>query len=233
MRGHVVAAAQRDWSSHALLDSALPGHASELAPVIGHGMTEDRGHAAPVGNPHGFSIEWLRLQPGNEVGRHLLAEKQVAIVFKGAMDVVLNEPGHEVRLPVGTGELFSTPGDTWRRYVARGDAPVEVALITSGDARKRPVWAPEIIQAALAAGVCIDHNGHVAPLELLPPRTRARSSRRRCWRSPQNEPGARPLRDRPRLHLRRHPRDLGRPRHRRQARPILRAAMPGPRRDPG
>ena len=174
MRGHVVAAAQRDWSSHALLDSALPGHASELAPVIGHGMTEDRGHAAPVGNPHGFSIEWLRLQPGNEVGRHLLAEKQVAIVFKGAMDVVLNEPGHEVRLPVATGELFSTPGDTWRRYVARGDAPVEVALITSGDARKRPVWAPEIIQAALAAGVCIDHNGHVAPLELLPPRTRAK-----------------------------------------------------------
>ena len=71
MRRRVVAAGERAWSSRALLDAGLPGHASELAPVIGHGITEDRAHAAPIGNPHGFSIEWLRLQPGNRVGRHL------------------------------------------------------------------------------------------------------------------------------------------------------------------
>ena len=172
MRKHTVPAAQRGWSPRALLDSRIPGHASELAPVIGHGMTEDSSQVAPIGNPHGFSIEWLRLQPGNEVGRHLLAEKQVAIVFAGGLEVVLNEPLHEVRLPVATGECFSTPGDTWRRYVASGDTPVEVALITSGDHRKRPVWSADIVQAALAAGVCIDHNGYIAPLDLLPPPTR-------------------------------------------------------------
>lgn len=173
MARRVVKAEARAWSSRALLDSCLPGHASELAPVVGHGMTQDREHAAPIGNPHGFSIEWLRLPPGNRVGRHRLAEKQVVIVFSGALDVVLNEPGQETVMRAEAGECFSTPGGTWRSLVAAGDGPVEAALITSGDHRKRPAWAPEIVRDAMAQGCGIDHDGHVAPLALLPPPTRA------------------------------------------------------------
>jgi len=173
MQRRVVEADARAWSGRALLDACLPGHASELAPVIGHGMTEDREHAAPIGNPHGFSIEWLRIAPGNRVGRHRLTEKQVAIVFSGALDVVLNEPGEEVAVRLDTGECFSTPDGAWRSLVAAEGGPVEVALITSGDQRKRPTWAPEIVQDAMALGFGIDHDGHVAPLALLPPPTRA------------------------------------------------------------
>ncbi len=172
MAARVVQADARAWSGTALLDSGLPGHAAELAPVIGHGMTEDRAHAAPINNPHGFSIEWLRLQPGNQIGRHLLSEKQVAIVFDGALAVTLNGPGEGIDIYVGTGEVFSLPGDAWRSLAAAGDAAVEVALITAGDARKRINWAPEIVQAATAAGFGLDHDGHVAPLDLLPPPTR-------------------------------------------------------------
>ena len=47
-----------------------------------------------------------------------------------------------------------------------------MALITSGDQRKRVTWAPEIAAAAMAAGFGIDHNGYIAPLSLLPPSTR-------------------------------------------------------------
>ncbi len=171
MARRVVPAEARDWSDKALLDSVLPGHASELAPVIGHGVTEDRAHAAPIGNPHGFSIEWLRLQPGNRVGRHLLAEKQVIIVFKGALRIELNEG--DVVADIGTGECFSAPPGTWRSLVAVGDGPVEATLITSGDARKRITWSPEIVREAMAHGVGLDHDGHVAPLALLPPPTLA------------------------------------------------------------
>ncbi len=170
MLRRVVPAGQRAWSGEALLDACLPGHASELAPVIGHGMTEDRAHAAPIGNPHGFSVEWLRIQPGNRVGRHRLSEKQVVIVFSGALRVELNDG--DVTVPVGTGECFSAPPHVWRSLVAAGDGPVEAALITSGDARKRVTWAPEIVEAAMAQGVGLDHDGHVAPLGLLPPPTR-------------------------------------------------------------
>jgi len=172
MARRVVKAADRAWSRAALLDAGLPGHASELAPVIGHGMTEDRAHAAPVGNPHGFSIEWLRIPAGNRVGRHSLAEKQVMIVFSGALMVTLNEPGAEAPVPVATGECFSAPAGAWRSLAAAGDAPVEAALITAGDARKRITWAPEVVRAAMQAGVVLDHDGHVAPLALMPPPTR-------------------------------------------------------------
>ncbi len=172
MARRVVRAADRAWSRAALLDAGLPGHASELASVIGHGMTEDRAHAAPVGNPHGFSIEWLRIPAGNRVGRHSLAEKQVVIVFSGALVVTLNEPGAEAPVPVATGECFSAPAGAWRSLAAAGDMPVEVVLITAGDARKRITWAPEVVHAAMQAGVVLDHDGHVAPLALMPPPTR-------------------------------------------------------------
>jgi len=172
MASRVVKAADRAWSGAALLDSCLPGHASELAPVIGHGMTEDRAHAAPVGNPHGFSVEWLRIPADSKVGRHSLNEKQVVIVFTGALDVILNEPGAEVSVRVGTGECFSAPAGTWRSLAA-ADGPVEAALVTAGDARKRIAWAPEIVQAAMQAGAVLDHDGHVAPLALMPPATRS------------------------------------------------------------
>ena len=171
MSRRVVKAADRAWSDRALLSAGLPGHASELAPVIGHGMTEDRAHAAPIGNPHGFSIEWLRIPAGNSTGRHLLQQKQVVIVFSGALAVTLHGRGDEVKVEVATGECFSAPAAVWRNLAA-ADGPVEMALITAGDARKAITWAPDIVEAALEAGTVLDHDGHVAPLALLPPPTR-------------------------------------------------------------
>ena len=94
-------------------------------------------------------------------------------MFSGALDIVLNEPGDETTMRVEAGECFSTPGGAWRSLAAAGDGPVQVALITSGDGRKRATWAPEIMRDAMAQGYGIDHDGHVAPLALLPPPTRA------------------------------------------------------------
>ena len=168
MLRRVVPAGDRAWSGAALLDACIPGHASALAPVIGHGISEARAHAAPIGGAHGFSIEWLRIPAGNQVGRHRIAEKQVLIVFSGALKVVLNDG--DVGVPVGIGECFSAPPDAWRSLVA--ETEVEAVLITSGDGRKRVTWAPEIVGAAMERGVGLDHAGHVAPLALLPPPTR-------------------------------------------------------------
>src|SRR4051794_11983448 len=93
MARRVVKAMDRAWSGAALLSAGLPRHQTELAPIIGHGLTEERAHAAPIGNPHGFSVEWLRIPPGNTTGRHALDEKQVIIVFSGVLEVTLNGPG--------------------------------------------------------------------------------------------------------------------------------------------
>ncbi len=169
MRKRVVTAADRQWSDHALLDSCLPGHSSELAPVLGHGMTEDRDHEVPITNPHGFSIEFLRIQPGNTVGPFKLAEKQVLIGFQGAFDVTVNEPGEGVTSRVAAQDLFSVPEGVWRSITAAGDASAEIAVMIAGDGRKHVTWASEVVAQAKAAGIGMDHNGYAALARLLPP----------------------------------------------------------------
>ena len=165
MRQRLVVAGERAWSTRALLDAVLPGHDSELAPVIGHGMGQDLEQAASISNPHGFSVEWLRLAPGQTVGAFKLAEKQVLLVFKGAIEISLEEAA-PVRAEAQ--DVFSVPADTWRTLVSVGDEPAEIAVLIAGEHKKQPVWSRAIVAAAAAAGVGIDHCGYLAPLRFLP-----------------------------------------------------------------
>ena len=165
MRRRVVTSEQRGWSSRALLDSALPGHGSELAPVIGFGISEDLEHAPKIANPHGFSLEWLRVATGQRIGPFKLKEKQVLIVFTGAIEVTLDQ---QSPLRVEAREVFSVPGDTWRGIASVGDGAAEVAMITAGDQKKHPVWADHIVRSAASHGFGVDHAGYIAPFSLLP-----------------------------------------------------------------
>ena len=162
----VVTTAERAWSSRALLDSCLPGHASELAPALGYGISQDLEQSAKVTSPHGFSIDWLRLAPGQSVSRHAIAAKQVAILFRGSAGFVLNEDGG-VRVQAAEGECFSTPADAWRSVVAGPDG-AEMALVTAGDGRKRVTWPDATVREAASHGWGLDHAGYIAPAELLP-----------------------------------------------------------------
>ena len=83
MAARVTTADERCWSVRSLLCSVLPGQHAELAPVIGPGMTQDRNAAPKVTNAHGFSVEWLRIQPGNVVGPFRIPVKQVMILQSG------------------------------------------------------------------------------------------------------------------------------------------------------
>ena len=166
MAQRIVMADERAFCSNALLDSCLPGHRSALAPVIGYGITEDIESAAKLSGAHGFSVEWLKIEPGQSVSRHRLDEKQVAIVFAGSASLVLNEAG-DVRVTAADGECFSAPPGVWRAVEAGPDG-VEMVLVTSGDARKRITWPEATVEAARALGWGIDHNGYIAPAALLP-----------------------------------------------------------------
>ena len=87
MGQRVVRHADLQWSARALLDAALPGCGAQLAPVIGLGLSEDRDHQAPIGNAHGFSIEWLKIPAGGQVSLHRLDCKQVLTVHRGAVAI--------------------------------------------------------------------------------------------------------------------------------------------------
>ena len=156
------------WSHAAFLDHQLPGHRSELAPVIGYGLSEDRNANAKIMNAHGFSVDWLRIDPGQHVGPFKIEAKQVLIVRQGTLEVELGIGADSSRAVAEPWATFSAPGGFWRTLHSTGDEPLIVSLTTSGDARPVIEWSAEIISAARAAGIARDANGYLAPLALLP-----------------------------------------------------------------
>lgn len=163
----VVTKDSRDFRP-AFIDAGLPGCSAELAPVIGAGLTQNRDHAAPITNPHGFSMEWLRLAAGAHVSPFTLDEKMVLIVHKGSLRLVFNDAG-DVSVTLNPWDTYSIPAGVLRRIEAAGDAPVETLVIVSGDHRKRPQFTTEVIAAARDTGWALDAGGFVAPAAVLPP----------------------------------------------------------------
>jgi quercetin dioxygenase-like cupin family protein len=162
-----VTAEQRQWSSDALLDNILPGHGAELAPVIGYGISQDRNSTPPIVNPHGFSVEWLRIAGNHQVGRHNCPDVQVLMVFSGMLEVTFNREGEEVTLVAEEGSILSVPGGCWRQYRAL-EEEMTATLTTRGDQRKRLYWDQAIINQAEQHDRCQDPDGYVAVASLLP-----------------------------------------------------------------
>lgn len=167
MLGRTVKAQDRVWSSSALLDSCVAGYQSEVASVIGFGITQDRNQQAKIVYPHGFSVDWLRVHQGERIGTHRLAEKQVLIVYEGTAEITLNEGDQATTLEIPSQGLYSVPGDVWRSIKSVGDKPLVMIAMTSGDQKKVIVWSPAIVAAAAKAGFTLDNNGCIAPLRLL------------------------------------------------------------------
>lgn len=167
MRQRAVTGDDRCWSAQGLLDSVLPGHGGEIAPVIGFGISQDRDSAPATLSPHGFSVEWLRLADDHIVGRHLCPDIQVIMVFKGQLEVTRNEAGKEVSIIAPERSVISIPANSWRRYRAV-DGNVEFILTTRGDQRKRLYWDEAILHRAREHNRCLDPDGYVADADILP-----------------------------------------------------------------
>ncbi len=175
MRGRVVKYTALDWSDRALLGSVVPGCCASLAPVIGHGMSADRNHLAPIMNAHGFSLEWLKIPAGGTVSGHQLAAKQVLAVYQGHIEIYIqNQPFAGVNnaqtatkiVAIGNtqgNDSYAMPASVWRSYRNAGSQEAVMLVMTPGDERKRVTWAPEVLAAAAQAGWGIDANGYVGP----------------------------------------------------------------------
>lgn len=176
MQQRAVTGEQRQWSSDGLLDAVLPGHGGEIAPVIGYGISQDRHSTPPVTQPHGFSVEWLRLRADHQLGRHLCPDIQVIMVFKGTLEVTWNQAGEEVSITAPERSVVSVPAHSWRRYRAVGD-DTEFILTTEGDQRKRLYWDEDILQQARALNRGLDPDGYVSKLDILPATARRAGAR--------------------------------------------------------
>ncbi|MYG61016.1 MAG: cupin domain-containing protein [Acidimicrobiales bacterium] len=164
----LVQPSQLRWSQTALLSSVLgPEHSTELAPVIGHGLTQDRRSRPPICTPHGFALEWLRASPGASTGLHRHDDSQVALLIEGDWEVALNEPAHEISALPAMGSLVSVPASAWRDLRNVGTTPARAVIVTGSDSPSRVEWPAETLERAAEAGFGLDAAGYVAPLELL------------------------------------------------------------------
>lgn len=171
MRKRVVTEGDRDFRP-GFIDRDLPGCGAELAPVIGFGLTQNREHAAPITNPHGFSVEWLRLDTAHHVSPFMLAEKMVLIVRKGRLRLRFND-GADASVELDPWDTYSIPAGVVRSIEALGDDRAEALIVVSGDHRKRPAFAAQTLAAAQDGGLGLDAGGFVAKAALLPQYRRA------------------------------------------------------------
>ena len=163
----IVASDRLDWSEAALLSSVLPGHGSAIAPVIGFGLTEDRQQRPPIWTPHGFTVEWLRLEPGASTGLHRIDQNQALFLVEGEWQVTYNRLDNQISRTVTEDTVVSIPGNCWRDLTNTGSAIATCLVVCAGDNRARVDWDPRIGNAAAEAGWGRDANGYIAPLDLL------------------------------------------------------------------
>ena len=166
MRQRVVATQDRDFRP-AFVDAVLDGCGAEIAPVIGFGITQNRDHVARIRNPHGFSMEWLRLQPSQKVSPFTLADKMVVIPREAGLRISLNDAA-DVTVDLGEWDTYSIPADVVRVLQNTGDTAIEVLVIVSGDHQKRPEFRGDVVEAAFASGATLDAQGYVAEAHLIP-----------------------------------------------------------------
>jgi len=161
---------QRDFRC-ATLDSVLPGHAWELAPLVGWGLSQHRDHRPAVTDPQGFSIEWLRVPPGQRSAPFVLDTSAVLVHASGPLAVAFNgaDDNNGLRAELGPWDTLSMPGGSTRCFINTGSDVAEALLIVDGNAPKLPRFEPGVTSAAAAHDWALDAGGHIARKSLLPP----------------------------------------------------------------
>ena len=163
-----VRLAQRDFRA-ATLDTALPGHTWELAPVIGWGLSQHREHRPAVTDPQSFSVEWVKVPAGQRSAPFQLAEAAVLVHADGPLAVDFNLSPNTVRSELGPWDTLSMPPGCWRQFVNQGTQDAHALLVLTGDSRKTPHFDATVHAAAAQADRTLDAGGRLARKSLLPP----------------------------------------------------------------
>jgi len=166
MRARLTKPEDLVWSSSAFLCSGQDSGNAELALVIGYGLTEQRTMHPRVFNPHGFSMAWLRAQPGEGLLTHRHHAAQVYMVKDGRWRITLNRE-NPVTTEIGPLDTFSVPIGAWQKVENIGDDTGMIVAMTGGDGRVRLDWTDETRDAALAAGTAYDTDGYLAPAAVV------------------------------------------------------------------
>ena len=145
---------------------ALAG-GGELAQAAGFGMSAARHHLPIVSAPQGFSLEWLRLKPGEASGAWRVDKPQVFIVFDGAPHILLNSGGAEISMPLKMRSIYSAPAGAWRCLTNSCGDDAMILLVSGGDQRQYPQWDEASLERAAKRGLMLDADRRFSPRAAL------------------------------------------------------------------
>lgn len=171
LRGCLARPDDLAWSGGATLTSGLAGHQSELARVLGCGVSADRHQRAAIAGAPGFGIDRLRLAPNASLGWHRIDDDAVVFCVDGALEVATRADGVEHVALADDGAVVSLPAGALRDLRNPHDTPLEVVLVTDGDHRSPLRFDADHVEKARQMGTGLDANGNVAPAHLLRERT--------------------------------------------------------------
>ncbi|MFT7723615.1 MAG: hypothetical protein QM788_12445 [Roseateles sp.] len=163
-----VRPAQRDFRP-ATLDTAIAGHGWQVAPLIGWGISQHREHRPAVGEPQGFSVEWIKVPAGQCSAPLRLDEAAVLVHADGPLSVAFNRGADALRADLGPWDTLSMPAGCWRQFVNTGTQDAHALLVINGDGRKTPHFDAGVQAAAEQADLTLDAGGRLARKSLLPP----------------------------------------------------------------
>ena len=153
----------------ATLDTAA-GFQWQIAPAVGNGLSQHRDHTPAVLEPQSFSVEWLRVQPGQGSAPFSIAEKMVVINLSPLLEVELNTGADTVRCTLGFEDMISIPAHALRAFRCPSGATLaEAVMVIAGDHVKHPKFSDNVIAEALANDVSVDAGGKLARASILPP----------------------------------------------------------------
>lgn len=153
----------RPWS-RAFLDSVLPAHAKENYRVIGAGVFDAPGAKPPITVRHGFSMGFVRCQPGKGAALHAHETREVFMPLDGHLRVHYG-PSGEDSTDLSPWDVLSVAPGVMRSFENIGQSELTLlALVVDGPAGSEKVrWHEDVVSAAAKMGVTLDAQGRLAP----------------------------------------------------------------------
>ena len=140
----------------AFVDSLLPEHKKQNIKVIGKGVVEDPRMAPPITADHGFTVAYIRCQPGTGAALHSHETPEVFIPLNGNLVVTWGENGEEETL-LAPWDTISVPEGVMRGFRNPNDHEVVIlALVGMADGGGPVTWHPEVLERAKETGLAVE-----------------------------------------------------------------------------
>jgi mannose-6-phosphate isomerase-like protein (cupin superfamily) len=146
----------------AFLDSYIPSYEKENFRVIGSGVFEDPAARPVIGGNHGFSVGYIRCQPGKGAALHSHETLEVFIPMNGKMTVTYGQKGEHV-VTLEEWDTISIPVGVMRGFSNPNSYPLVImGLVQDGrDGPERVSWHQDVVNEAATAGVRLDGHGNL------------------------------------------------------------------------